>query len=145
MRIVHLPQLGGSRAEPLAARFTADLMAAGHLRSAVYSWEDQAVMAVEQHEGGGPEFVIGVIAFRVQKWNSAAFVSIGGVDPAFRRRGVYRGLFAFLVQRLIEHEPAVFHIDSGHHADNHASAMMHEALGRRLDGFSYTFPVRPRP
>lgn len=134
--VIHLPQLGASPAEPLASAITAELMAKGQMRSATYSWEDQAHAAIWHGQ------VVGLIAWRVQKWNAAAFISLGGVASGFRRQGIYRGLWDALVAHLAENEPAVIWIDSGHHIENHESRAMHEAFGRRLDAMSYTYRVR---
>lgn len=136
IEIVRADQLGASPAEPLAVALVHDLMERGLIRTQVHAWNDRATYAVDPTGA-----VVGVIVWRTFDWTREAFVSIGGVAPAFRRQGVYRRLFADLVADLAANHPKVERIASGHHIDNVASQAMHKALGRQVEGLSYVFPV----
>lgn len=134
--ITHEPQLAGSVGEPLAMALAADLAARGLLRSQTHNWDDRITVA-RSADGR----VAGVICWRLNKWNRAAYISLGGTAPAFRRQGAYRALFEALVAEIRANHAEVEQIDSGHHIKNAASAAMHKALGRTLDSLGYTFPI----
>lgn len=135
-RIIREAQLGASKWETFVTAIAADLMAQGFMRSVVHSWEDRVTVALGDHGE-----IAAAIVWRVNKWNRSAFITIGGTAPHYRRRGIYRALFEDLVADIRDNHPEADHIDSGHHVDNHESQAMHLALGRRLDGLSYTFPI----
>lgn len=134
--ITHEAQLAGSAGEPLAMTLAADLAARGLLRSQSHNWDDRITVA---RSADGQ--IAGVICWRLNKWNRAAFISLGGTAPAFRRQGAYRALFEALVSEIRTNHAEVEHIDSGHHIDNAASAAMHKALGRKLDSLGYSFRI----
>ncbi|WP_167762483.1 GNAT family N-acetyltransferase [Brevundimonas intermedia] len=134
--ITHEAQLAGSDGEPLAMALAADLASRGLLRSQTHNWDDRITVATSA-DGR----IVGVICWRLNKWNRAAFISLGGTAPTFRRQGAYRALFEALVSEIRANHAEVEHIDSGHHIDNAASAAMHKALGRKLDSLGYSFPI----
>ena len=134
--ITHEAQLAGSAGEPLAMALAADLAVRGLLRSQTHNWDDRITVA---RSADGQ--VAGVICWRLNRWNRAAYISLGGTAPAFRRQGAYRALFEALVSEIRVNHAEVERIDSGHHVDNAASAAMHKALGRTLDSLGYTFPI----
>lgn len=139
LQIIREAQLSGSAAEPLALMLAADLAVRGMLRAQVHAWDDRVTFA--RTPTGR---VVGLICWRTAKWTRDAFISLGGVDANFRRQGVYRALFQDLVADLHANHPEVEQISSGHHAGNADSAAMHHALGRKLDGFTYSFDLRQR-
>ena len=136
IQIIRVDQLGASPAEPLAIALVLDLMNRDMLRTQIHAWNDRATYALSP-EGE----VVGVIAWRIMEWTRDAFVAIGGVAPRHRRRGIYRRLFEDLIADLIKNHPKVDRVTSGHHIENNEAEAMHLALGRTLEGFSYTFPV----
>jgi len=136
IQIRRMDQLGASPAEPLAMALVLDLMERGMIRTQIHAWNDRATYAVTPESE-----VVGVIAWRTMDWTRDAFVCIGGVKAPYRRRGLYRRLFQDLCADIALNHPKVDRITSGHHIDNAASEAMHRALGRTLEGLSYTFPV----
>lgn len=134
-RVEHFGQLAATPPEPLLKAIELELLERGWMRASSLAWDDRVCALMDG------QTVIAAIAWRPMIWRRAAFITLGGTRKGHRGQGCYRACFTALVEHLEAEQPDLDCIESGHHVDNVASREMHEALGRRLDGLTYSFPL----
>lgn len=138
LKLIKADQITGTPFEPVAVGIHAELHAKGWITGTGIGWDHKAIGVVCPWEEGR---CIAMMAFYETQWRREVNVSLGGVLPDWRREGLYRALFAELVEHVKRTYLWAASIGSGYHVDNEASRIMHERLGRAVTHHSTTFPL----
>jgi L-amino acid N-acyltransferase YncA len=135
MRIEHFEGLNRTPATVLAIQGWLELQERGLGEPVMNLNWDANVIAALADDGA----CIGVIVWQHIKWTRQVFVDLGYVAPAARQQGVYRALWAALVEKA--RELKVPHIYGITHLDNIDMRATARKLGRIEIGVSLRFDV----
>lgn len=137
MQVEHASAASASKAWPLIVEGVNELVQEGLLVDRCgfpVNWDDQVLYAVSR-EGD----VVGAVCYRKESWSNGAHISLGYVEPSSRRQGVYRLLFAALVER--GKAEGLVQITGTVDAKNDAMQKTMAALGRKLTRLTYAFDL----
>jgi GNAT superfamily N-acetyltransferase len=134
--IEHVKRINATKAVPFLVHAWNELLKAGFCDDMVLvSWDHEAVLALNARKD-----VIAAMSFSHIDWRAEICINIGFVMPAYRRRRVYRRLFARVVD--IARERGVTNITGGRHVLNSRKARVDKSMGRK-DVFVFTSYIVP--
>lgn len=137
MKIEIYDRLNFTPALPLAVYGWAEMLENGlALPEVLINWENHAIVSLMEDKP------VGVIVWTKAEWKSEAYINLGYVLPAYRRRGVYASLFGALIERA--RDLKLNHIRGGTKISNHAMRAVAEKQGRREVGVDLYFEVPPK-
>jgi RimJ/RimL family protein N-acetyltransferase len=131
--IRHLEHIGGTEFHFKAIEAWVEIGRAGYHdgRSLSISFDDR-VSAIVSKTGE----IEALIAWRPVRWNLEAFISIGWVAPAKRRKGLYSKLYRSV--KVQARKAGLRVISGGVSPENKAMTAAAKKQGRRLEALTFT-------
>ena len=140
-KIQVIEQIGGHAATGFIIRSLPELLDQGLAdeTSRCADWDSKAVLALDP----ATDRIIGIIAFTEVKWLKELFVVHGYVLPAHRQKGVYRAMWAALVD--VAQRGGWFTISGLTSTKNAEMRAVAAKLGRQEELINLKFNVPPAP